>query len=171
MYNLTNKKFFFAILSHISIDSKDDQKSGIWISCLRSWPLWSPGELRSQVDGVWNAFWSGRISNPMEVIEQDYLSIIYTTPGRPADTRRKQKPFVSNSQLNTEYFLMATTNVAYPYEKFRWSRFKHFEAREMFNVNWPERLSIFTDDWVAMVLTMLRAYERRNALQSYPGTG
>jgi len=28
------------------------------------------GELRSQIDGIWNAFWSGGISNPLEVIEQ-----------------------------------------------------------------------------------------------------
>lgn len=28
------------------------------------------GELRSKVDQVWNAFWSGGISNPLEVIEQ-----------------------------------------------------------------------------------------------------
>ena len=28
------------------------------------------GELRSKVDAVWNAFWTGGISNPLEVIEQ-----------------------------------------------------------------------------------------------------
>lgn len=28
------------------------------------------GELRSRIDGVWKAFWSGGISNPLEVIEQ-----------------------------------------------------------------------------------------------------
>ena len=27
-------------------------------------------ELRSQVDKVWNSFWSGGISNPLEIIEQ-----------------------------------------------------------------------------------------------------
>lgn len=35
------------------------------------------GELRSQVDAIWNAFWSGGISNPMEVLEQiTYLLFI-----------------------------------------------------------------------------------------------
>lgn len=35
------------------------------------------GELRSQIDSVWNAFWSGGISNPMEVLEQiTYLLFI-----------------------------------------------------------------------------------------------
>jgi hypothetical protein len=28
------------------------------------------GELRSQVDALWNAFWSGGIANPIKVIEQ-----------------------------------------------------------------------------------------------------
>ena len=28
------------------------------------------GTIRSQVDQVWDAFWSGGISNPLEVIEQ-----------------------------------------------------------------------------------------------------
>jgi hypothetical protein len=28
------------------------------------------GELRSQIDAIWNSFWSGGISNPMEVMEQ-----------------------------------------------------------------------------------------------------
>src|SRR6266481_4487601 len=28
------------------------------------------GEIRSQIDQIWNAFWSGGISNPLEVLEQ-----------------------------------------------------------------------------------------------------
>ncbi len=28
------------------------------------------GELKNQVDRIWDAFWSGGISNPLEVIEQ-----------------------------------------------------------------------------------------------------
>ncbi len=28
------------------------------------------GELRGQIDRIWDAFWSGGISNPLEVIEQ-----------------------------------------------------------------------------------------------------
>jgi type I restriction enzyme M protein len=28
------------------------------------------GELRSQVDKIWNTFWTGGISNPLTVIEQ-----------------------------------------------------------------------------------------------------
>ena len=28
------------------------------------------GEIKSQVDKVWNTFWTGGISNPIEIIEQ-----------------------------------------------------------------------------------------------------
>lgn len=48
-----------------------------------SWPLPGPrtdttdtltrvitGDLKSKIDRVWDAFWSGGISNPLEVIEQ-----------------------------------------------------------------------------------------------------
>ena len=35
------------------------------------------GELKSKVDRIWDAFWSGGISNPLEVIEQiTYLLFI-----------------------------------------------------------------------------------------------
>ena len=28
------------------------------------------GDIRSKVDALWNAFWSGGIANPIEIIEQ-----------------------------------------------------------------------------------------------------
>jgi type I restriction enzyme M protein len=35
------------------------------------------GKLRSQIDRIWDAFWSGGISNPLEVMEQiTYLLFI-----------------------------------------------------------------------------------------------
>ena len=35
------------------------------------------GDLRSQVDSIWNDFWSGGVSNPLSVIEQiTYLMFI-----------------------------------------------------------------------------------------------
>ena len=47
------------------------------------------GAIRNQVDQVWNAFWSGGVSNPLSVIEQityfGDLSFVYL---RLADGRR-----------------------------------------------------------------------------------
>ena len=48
------------------------------------------GEIRSQIDRIWDAFWSGGISNPLEVIEQiTYLLFIsgWTSCTRPKKTR------------------------------------------------------------------------------------
>jgi hypothetical protein len=61
------------------------------------------GELRSTIDGVWNAFWAGGIANPLEVIEQiTYLLFMrgldeadasggacFTTPTVQPQSRRK----------------------------------------------------------------------------------
>ena len=35
------------------------------------------GELRNQINGIWNDFWSGGLANPLQVIEQiTYLIFI-----------------------------------------------------------------------------------------------
>ncbi|WP_193045263.1 type I restriction-modification system subunit M [Mycolicibacterium baixiangningiae] len=80
------------------------------------------GELKSKVDRVWDAFWSGGISNPLEVIEQityllfvrrlDDLETLAERKGRlggPSDLR-----FGSDQQ------------------ELRWSRFKNEEPAVMF---------------------------------------
>jgi hypothetical protein len=42
------------------------------------------GELKSKIDRVWDAFWSGGISNPLEVIEQiTYRPEGFTPPPHP----------------------------------------------------------------------------------------
>jgi hypothetical protein len=41
------------------------------------------GELKSKIDSVWNDFWSGGISNPLEVMEQlTYMLFIKGLDGR-----------------------------------------------------------------------------------------
>ena len=49
------------------------------------------GDLKNQIDRIWDAFWSGGISNPMEAIEQmTYLLFIkpWTSFKRSARRRR-----------------------------------------------------------------------------------
>ena len=53
------------------------------------------GELRSQIDAIWNAFWSGGISNPMEVMEQiTYLLFIRRLDDAHTLEENKAKGFV-----------------------------------------------------------------------------
>ncbi len=84
------------------------------------------GEIKSQVDRLWDAFWSGGISNPLEVIEQiTYLLFIkrlddlHTTEEKKANRLKKpiENPVFSPDQ-----------------EHLRWSKFKHRDAKEMYSI-------------------------------------
>jgi type I restriction enzyme M protein len=80
------------------------------------------GEIKSQVDRIWDAFWSGGIANPMEVIEQmTYLLFIkrldelHTVREKKANRLKRpvENPIFSKKQQN-----------------FRWSRFKELGSAE-----------------------------------------
>ncbi len=73
------------------------------------------GDLRNKVDQVWNAFWSGGIANPIEVIEQiTYLLFCApSTATRPAKTTKpcasKPSPCASSPQAWTRKSARTTT--------------------------------------------------------------
>jgi len=46
------------------------------------------GDIPSQVDRIWDAFWSGGISNPLEVIEQ--ITYLLFIKGSTTFTRSKR---------------------------------------------------------------------------------
>ena len=85
------------------------------------------GELKSKIDRVWDAFWSGGISNPLEVIEQiTYLLFL----------RR-----LDDQQTDAEHELRITqwTNKPMPFapdqDHLRWSRLKALgDVAEMYRV-------------------------------------
>ncbi len=91
------------------------------------------GEIRNQIDRIWDSFWSGGISNPLEVIEQiTYLLFLrrldelHTVEERKATTLKKP--------MARRIFPEGEDARGQAYENLRWSRFKHFEAREMYTV-------------------------------------
>jgi type I restriction enzyme M protein len=91
------------------------------------------GEIRSQVDKIWDAFWSGGISNPLEVMEQ----ITYLLFLRRLDemhTLAENKANRTKKQIEHPVFPAGQDAKGKPYEALRWSRFRHMEAREMFEV-------------------------------------
>jgi type I restriction enzyme M protein len=82
------------------------------------------GEIRSQVDRVWDAFWTGGISNPLEVIEQfTYLLFIKRLDElhtvREAKANRLKRP-IEDPIFDEEQ------------QELRWSRFKNFDPRTMY---------------------------------------
>lgn len=85
------------------------------------------GPIKSQIDAIWNAFWSGGIANPMEVIEQmTYLLFIkrldelqIARDKKAARTGKADDAPIFNSRQ----------------QKLRWHRFKELgDARQMYDL-------------------------------------
>lgn len=91
------------------------------------------GEIRSQVDKIWDAFWSGGVSNPLSVIEQiTYLLFIKRLD--ELQTLAERKAETLGGEIERWIFPEGTDEKGRPYEDMRWSRFKNFESREMMKV-------------------------------------
>jgi type I restriction enzyme M protein len=91
------------------------------------------GAIKSQVDKVWDAFWSGGISNPLEVIEQ----ITYLLFLRRLDDMQvleENKATRLKKLLEHRIFPAGNDELDRPYEDMRWSRFRDFAPDEMFTV-------------------------------------
>ena len=91
------------------------------------------GEIRGQVDRIWDSFWSGGISNPMEVIEQiTYLLFIRRL--NDMHTLEERKAIRLGRPMERRVFPEGNDPEGRPYEDFRWARFKHFAPADMFTV-------------------------------------
>jgi type I restriction enzyme M protein len=95
------------------------------------------GAIKSQIDQIWNAFWSGGISNPIEVIEQ----ITYLLFLRRLDdlhTLEENKSARLGKPIERRVFPKGKDGIGKgggrPYDDLRWSRFKHFAPGEMYTV-------------------------------------
>src|SRR5207237_248775 len=89
------------------------------------------GEIRNQIDRIWDAFWSGGISNPLEVIEQiTYLLFIRRLDD--LHTLEENKSARLKNPMERRVFPKGKDSRGRSHEDFRWSRFKHFEAKEMY---------------------------------------
>ena len=91
------------------------------------------GEIRSQIDSIWNDFWSGGVSNPLSVIEQiTYLLFIKRLD--ELHTVEERKATQLKIEMERRIFPKGQDERGCRYEDLRWSRFKSFEPREMFTV-------------------------------------
>ena len=78
------------------------------------------GELRNKVDRIWEVFWTGGITNPLEVIEQF-----------------KQLDEVETRKEKEAHFFQVSYVGMFPEEcqKYRWSRFKNLgDAQEVYDL-------------------------------------
>lgn len=91
------------------------------------------GDIKNQIDRIWDAFWSGGIANPLEVIEQiTYLLFIRRLDDLHQLEENKAHRF--NQRMERRIFPEGKDAKGRPYEDYRWSRFKHFAPAEMFTV-------------------------------------
>lgn len=84
------------------------------------------GDLKSKINAVWDAFWSGGISNPLEVIEQiSYLLFIRRLDD--IQTLAEKKARVTGTPVENPVFLPGQSEL-------RWSHFKNASPEVMFRI-------------------------------------
>ena len=84
------------------------------------------GELKSKIDNIWNAFWSGGIANPLEVIEQiTYLLFIRRLDD--LQTLAEKKANRTGQPIENPLFQPGQADL-------RWSKFKDLEPGVMHQV-------------------------------------
>src|SRR5260370_24060947 len=91
------------------------------------------GEIRTKIDALWNAFWTGGISNPLEVIEQ-ITYLLFLKRLDDLHTLEENKSTRLKKPMERRVFPEGNDPKGRAYDDLRWSRFKNFEAKEMFAV-------------------------------------
>ena len=94
----------------------------------------STGELKNKVDSLWEIFWTGGITNPLDVVEQmTYLMFIHDLDD--ADNRKAKE----SAMLGLPYHSMFAGDVTIgertiPGNQLKWSVFRDFNAGKMYSV-------------------------------------
>jgi type I restriction enzyme M protein len=84
------------------------------------------GELRGKIDRLWDAFWSGGISNPLEVIEQiTYLMFIKRMDG--IQTTKEHKANRTGQPVENPIYTPETNRL-------RWSQFSELQPERMYEI-------------------------------------
>jgi type I restriction enzyme M protein len=91
------------------------------------------GTLKSQVDRVWDAFWSGGISNPLEVIEQ-ITYLLFLRGLDEIQTRDENRTLRTGEALERRIFPEGNDPKGRPYDDLRWSRFRHRAPADMYDI-------------------------------------
>ena len=92
------------------------------------------GELKSKIDSVWDDFWAGGISNPLEVMEQ-LTYLLYIKGLDEEQTRNERKAARLGAALDNPTFPEGVDPKGRDYEDLRWQNFKNMgSAKDMFDV-------------------------------------
>lgn len=92
------------------------------------------GELKNKVDGIWDIFWAGGLTNPLDVIEQiTYLMFIHDLD--EADTRRTKESEMLGLPFNSIFSEeVEIGGVKVNGNQLKWSVFRDYPAERMYSV-------------------------------------
>ena len=91
------------------------------------------GELKNKINSLWETFWTGGITNPLDVVEQmTYLMFIWDLDD--ADNRQAKE----SAMLGLPFQSIFTEEVrlgdrAIPGNQLKWSVFRDFPAQKMYS--------------------------------------
>ncbi|MBB5063148.1 class I SAM-dependent DNA methyltransferase [Granulicella mallensis] len=91
------------------------------------------GEIRNQVDQLWNSFWSGGIANPIEVIEQ-ITYLLFLKRLDEEQTLAEAKARQLSQPLDRRIFPEGNDRLKTPYAHLRWSYLRTQESRAQFDL-------------------------------------
>jgi type I restriction enzyme M protein len=91
------------------------------------------GEIRNQIDRIWDSFWSGGIANPLEVIEQ-ITYLLFLKRLDELETAEELKASREKKPMQKRFFPEGKDSKKRAFQDFRWSHFKNFDPREMYVV-------------------------------------
>lgn len=91
------------------------------------------GEIRSQVDRVWMAIYTGGISNPLEVVEQ-LTYLLFLKRLDEMQTLEENKAARLNKPIERVIFPQGLDSKGRTYQDIRWSRLKNLDPQDMYNV-------------------------------------
>lgn len=91
------------------------------------------GELRGQIDRIWDEVWTGGISNPLEAIEQ-ITYLLFVKRLDDLHTLAENKANATGKPIENAIFPPGKDAKGRPYHDLRWSRLKNLDPTDMQNV-------------------------------------
>ena len=95
------------------------------------------GEIKNRIDGIWDAFWTGGITNSITILEQmTYLFFMKMLDDAQLKKEATAAVFgveVADPVFGKDMWHNPETDKDVPYETLRWNVFKNYEPTKMFN--------------------------------------
>lgn len=96
------------------------------------------GEIKNRIDTIWDAFWTGGITNSITILEQMTYLFFMKMLDDAQKTKEANASFmgveVKDPTFKSGMWKNPDTGMDVPYDNLRWSVFKNKEAEEMYRI-------------------------------------